>query len=150
MIYYSMQLNWQRASTCARELFAHSRWSKCVYGYMEASFLCMIKEEGGVSVEDEKRLEHLMKYKSFLTQMGKGVEIMLICLQNFPVIQATNCRQIHTDRKVLNQESSPLFCARRATLFAIPGTTLLLELFSYHGKEIKFDRTLLSARGSYS
>lgn len=69
MIYYSMQLNWQRASVCARELFAHSRWSKCVYGYMEASFLCMIKEEGGISVEDEKRLEHLMKYVFFLTQM---------------------------------------------------------------------------------
>jgi len=36
---------------------------------MEASFLCMIKEEGGISVEDEKRLEHLMKYVFFLTQM---------------------------------------------------------------------------------
>ncbi len=75
---------------------------------------------------------------------------MLICLQNFPVIQATHCWKIHTDRKVLNQESSPLLCPRRTTLFAVSGATLLLELFPYHGKEIKFDRTLLSARGSYS
>lgn len=57
----SMKMDWKSAGEYARRLFEESRWSKCTYGYVQASFLCMEKEEGNLSEADNQRLISLMR-----------------------------------------------------------------------------------------
>lgn len=56
-----MKMDWKSAREYARRLFEESKWSKCIYAYVQASFLCMEKEEGNLSEADHERLILLMK-----------------------------------------------------------------------------------------
>lgn len=57
-----MKMDWKSAGDYARRLFEESRWSKCIYVYVQAAFLCMEKEDGNLSESDRKRLAALMKW----------------------------------------------------------------------------------------
>ena len=54
-------MDWKSSASYARRLLEENRWSKCIYAYMEAAFLCQQKAEEGLSNDDEERLTHLMK-----------------------------------------------------------------------------------------
>lgn len=56
-----MKMDWRSSAACARLLLEQNRWSKCIYGYMEAAFLCQRKAEEGLTPEEEERLADLMK-----------------------------------------------------------------------------------------
>jgi len=57
----SMKMNWKSAGQYARRLFEESRWSKCIYAYVQAAFLCMDKEDGNLSETEHSRLISLMR-----------------------------------------------------------------------------------------
>ncbi|XP_046644952.1 tetratricopeptide repeat protein 39B-like isoform X2 [Daphnia pulicaria] len=58
---HSMKMNWKSAGQYARRLFEESRWSKCIYAYVQAAFLCMDKEDGNLSDAEHSRLISLMR-----------------------------------------------------------------------------------------
>jgi len=56
-----MKMDWQSASDYARRLFEESRWSKCIYAYVQAAFICMQQNDGSLSDAERLRLASLMK-----------------------------------------------------------------------------------------
>ena len=56
-----MKMDWKSAGEYARRLFEESRWSKCIYAYVQGAFLCMEKEDGNLTEADHVRLISLMK-----------------------------------------------------------------------------------------
>lgn len=58
---HSMKMDWKSAGQYARRLFKESRWSKCIYAYVQAAFLCMDKEDGNLSEAEHSRLISLMR-----------------------------------------------------------------------------------------
>ena len=56
-----MKMDWKSSAGYARRLFEESRWSKCIYAYVQAAFLYMDKEDGQLSEGDYLRLISLMK-----------------------------------------------------------------------------------------
>lgn len=66
-----MKMDWKAAEVYARRLFDESRWSKCIYAYVQAAYLCMQQEEGTISEADRRRLCALMKYVALLLDFFK-------------------------------------------------------------------------------
>lgn len=58
---HGMKMDWQSASDYARRLFEESRWSKCIYAYVQAAFICMQQNDGSLSDAERLRLASLMK-----------------------------------------------------------------------------------------
>ena len=56
-----MLMNWMIAEEFAKWLFEESRWSKCIYAYMQASFLIMQSGETSLSESNQRRLTALMR-----------------------------------------------------------------------------------------
>jgi hypothetical protein len=56
-----MKMDWKSASEYARRLFEESRWSKCIYAYVQAAFICMQQNDGTLSDAERLRLASLMK-----------------------------------------------------------------------------------------
>ena len=57
-------MDWKSSSEYARRLFEESRWSKCIYAYVQAAFICMQQgDDGNLSDAERQRLASLMKYK---------------------------------------------------------------------------------------
>jgi len=58
---HSMLMNWMIAEEFSKWLFEKSRWSKCIYVYMQASFLIMQSGESGLTDTNQRRLTALMR-----------------------------------------------------------------------------------------
>jgi len=58
---HSILMNWKIAEEFAKKLFEESRWSKCIYAYMQASLLIMQRGEGSLTGPNIRRLTALMR-----------------------------------------------------------------------------------------
>ena len=56
-----MLMNWMIAEEFAKWLFEESRWSKCIYAYLQASLLIMQRGEGSLTGPNIRRLTALMR-----------------------------------------------------------------------------------------
>lgn len=68
-----MKLDWRQAEHYARRLFEESRWSKCIYAYLQAACLCMLKEDGSLSEEENSRLIAIMRYYNFIEFIARFI-----------------------------------------------------------------------------
>lgn len=57
----SYKLDWKSAGEYSQRLLEESRWSKCIYTYQRAAFMCMLKEEEGMSTPELAQLSKLFK-----------------------------------------------------------------------------------------
>jgi len=108
---HSMLMNWKLAELFAKRLFEESRWSKCIYAYLQATFLIMQRGENHLSGADHRRLNSLMREVPLHKQRIAGKSIPMekfvikkseryfaqndrLCLPALELLYVWNCLRI--------------------------------------------------------